>query len=86
MRCHALTNALDKSGGAVCFMLLFVILTTSRRNWYFLRVTVRHRRCSASGTKLSVRSVIDYHSTPWVAVFASVSGKNLGLHPGWVAR
>src|SRR5208283_1009547 len=30
--------------------------TRSRRNWYFLRVTVRHRRCSASGTKLSVSS------------------------------
>ena len=28
----------------------------SRLNWYFLRVTVRHRRCSASGTKLSVSS------------------------------
>jgi len=28
MRCHVLTNALGKRGGAVCFMLLFVILTT----------------------------------------------------------
>src|SRR5215469_3449692 len=30
--------------------------TRSRLNWYFLRVTVRHRRCSASGTKLNVSS------------------------------
>jgi hypothetical protein len=28
----------------------------SRVNWYFLRVTVRHKRCSASGTKLKVNS------------------------------
>jgi transposase len=30
--------------------------TRSRRNWYFLRVTALHRRCSTSGTKLSVNS------------------------------
>src|SRR6185437_9518749 len=28
----------------------------TRVSWYFLRVTVRHRRCSASGTKLRVNS------------------------------
>jgi len=26
--------------------------TRSHINWYFLRFTVRHKRCSASGTKL----------------------------------
>src|ERR1700730_2478782 len=30
--------------------------TRSRRNWYFLRVSALHRRCSTSGTKLSVNS------------------------------
>src|SRR6267143_6315824 len=34
----------------------FCSLTRSRFSWYFLRVTVRHRRCSASGTKLKVNS------------------------------
>src|SRR5215469_16127941 len=29
----------------------------ARLNWNFLRVTVRHRRCSASGTKLRVQSL-----------------------------
>src|SRR6184192_1424127 len=34
----------------------FCSRTRSHLNWYFLRVTVRHRRCSASGTKLKVNS------------------------------
>ena len=34
----------------------FCSRTRSHLNWYFLRVTVRHKRCSASGTKLKVNS------------------------------
>src|SRR5438034_1379960 len=34
----------------------FCSRTRSHLNWYFLRVTVRHSRCSASGTKLKVSS------------------------------
>src|SRR5215471_15906442 len=34
----------------------FCSRTRSRLNWYFLRVTVRHKRCSGSGTKLNVSS------------------------------
>src|ERR1700756_3428732 len=44
----------------------------SRLNWYFLRVTVRHKRCSASGTKLNARSRATSHFTR-----RSASGKSL---------
>src|SRR5712692_8006264 len=46
--------------------------TLSRVNWYFLRVTVRHRRCSASGTKLRVNSRATSRFTS-----RSASGKSL---------
>ena len=34
----------------------FCSRTRSHLNWYFLRVTVRHKRCSGSGTKLRTNS------------------------------
>jgi hypothetical protein len=50
----------------------FCSRTRSRVNWNFLRVTVRHRRCSASGTKLRVNSRATSRFTK-----RSASGKSL---------
>src|SRR5262249_16857677 len=63
----------------------FLVMDSSRRDsswfcsrirshlsWYFLRVTVRHRRCSASGTKLKVNSWATSRFTR-----RSASGKSL---------
>src|SRR6266550_3024436 len=46
--------------------------TLSRLNWYFRRVTVRHTRCSASGTKLRISSFATSRFTK-----RSASGKSL---------
>src|SRR5882724_3300812 len=50
----------------------FCSRTRSRVNWYFRRVTVRHKRCSASGTKLRVNSRATSRFTK-----RSASGKSL---------
>jgi hypothetical protein len=42
---------------------LFCSCTRLRVNWYFLRITVRQRRCSASGTKRRVSSFAISHFT-----------------------
>src|SRR5436853_3365087 len=50
----------------------FCSRTRSYLNWYFLRVTVRHRRCSAAGTQLRVNSWATSRFTR-----RSASGKSL---------
>ena len=49
-------------------LVMFSRTQSPRVNWYLRRVTVRHRRCSESGTKLNVSSrATDRFSTGYFA-------------------
>src|ERR1700758_216032 len=59
----------------------FCSRTRSRVNWYFRRVTVRHRRCSESGTKLRVNSRATNHSSLKLVLTVDFHvGHNHGQH------